>query len=118
MKEYIILKTYLKSYDRLIVCTTSKNLLTYIYKIEKDLQKYTDIKHVLINQLLITGNNNNRFIKCEFSNGKLNLNKTKIVKPSNIKKEAIKCLHDNYHYVENSILTDKQHQNIKDNITF
>ena len=72
---------------------------------------------MLIDQLLITGNNSNRFLKCHFISGKLDLNTAQIVTPSDyIKKEVVKWLHNNYHCVNNSILTDEQRQKIKDNI--
>ncbi|EIC95188.1 hypothetical protein HMPREF9970_0244 [Lachnoanaerobaculum saburreum F0468] len=49
----------------------------------------------------------------------MDLNTAQIVKPSDyIKKETVKWLHNNYHYVKNSILTNEQRQKIKDNITF
>ena len=118
MNEYIIIKSNVKEYDRLIICLTSKSLLTYIHKIENNLEENRN-QILLIDQLLITGNNSNRFIKCNFLRGKLNLNTAKIVKPSDcIKKETIKWFHNNYHYVKNSILTDEQCQKIKDNIIF
>ncbi|HGI2636104.1 TPA: type II toxin-antitoxin system RnlB family antitoxin [Streptococcus agalactiae] len=119
MNEYIIIKTNVKEYDRLILCLTFESLLTYIHKIENNLEGNLGIKHVLIDQLLITGNNSNRFIKCNFLRGKLDLNTAQIVKPSDyLKKETVKWLHNNYHYVKNSILTDEQRQKIKDNIVF
>ena len=117
MNEYIIIKTNVKEYDRLILCLTFESLLTYIHKIENNLERNIGIKHVLIDQLLITGNNSNRFIKCNFLRGELDLNTAQIVKPSDyIKKETVKWLHNNYHYVKNSILTNEQRQKIKDNI--
>ena len=119
MNKYIIIKNNVKEYDRLILCLTSESLLTYIHKIENNLEENIGIKYILIDQLLITGNNSNRFIKLNFLRGKLDLNTTQIVKPSDcIKKETIKWLHNNYHYVKNSILTDEQCQKIKDNIIF
>lgn len=35
-----------------------------------------------------------------------------------VRRESIEWLHDNYSYVENSILSEEQRQNIKDNIAF
>lgn len=119
MNEYIIIKTNIKEYDRLILCLTFESLLTYIHKIEDNLEKNVGIEHVLIDQLLITGDSSNRFIRCNCSRGKLDLDTAQIVKPSDyFKKETVKWLHNNYDYVRNSILTDEQRQKIKDNIIF
>ena len=118
MNKYIIIKSNVKEYDRLIICLTSESLLTYIHKIENNLEENRK-QILLIDQLLITGNSSNRFIKCNFLRGKLDLDTAQIVEPLGcIKKETIKWLHNNYHYVKNSILTDEQCQKIKDNIIF
>ncbi len=119
MDEFAIIKTNIKEYDRLILCLTYESLLTYIHKIERNLQGNIGVKHILIDQLLITGNSSNRFIKCSFLKGRLDLNKAQIVKPSDyLKRESVKWLHNNYHYVTNSILSDEQREKIKDNVIF
>lgn len=119
MNEYIIIKTNSENYDRLVLCLTSESLLTYIEKIEATLTKSHIEGKILIDQLLITGNGLNRFISCIFSKGRLNFKTTQIVEPAEcIKKETIKWLHNNYSYVENSILTEEQRRNIKDNVVF
>ncbi len=119
MNEYIIIQTNTEDYDRLVLCLTCESLLTYIEKIEATLAKSHTEGKILIDQLLITGDGLNRFISCIFSKGRLNFKTTQTVEPSDcFKKETIKWLHNNYSYVENSILTEEQRQKIKDNVVF
>ena len=73
----------------------------------------------MIDQLLITGHNDNRFLSCNFSHGKLDFTTARIVNPTNFfREETVDLLHDNYGYVENSILTDSQRQKVRDKVAF
>lgn len=119
MNEYAILKTHEDDYDRLVLCLSSESLLEYIEKIEQTLAEDNLNGKVLIDQLMITGNGNNRFISVSFSHGKIDLKTAQTVNPTDhYRKATVEWLHDNYHYVENSILTADQKQKIKDNIVF
>lgn len=119
MNEYIILNTYVDGYDRHVLCLSFESLLSYIRKIESVLSKEAREERILIDQLLITGNGSNRFLSCVFSNGRLDFRTAQIVTPSKFfRKETVEWLHDNYSYVENSILTEEQRQMIKDKIAF
>ena len=119
MSEYIILDAVTEGYDRLVLCLTFESLLTYIKKIENSLSEEKKVKRVLFDQLLITGNSDNRFMSCEFSKGKMDFKSAKIVNPSEIyRKKTVEWLHENYSYVEHSILTTEQCQKIKDKIAF
>lgn len=119
MKEYTILNTYVDGYDRLVLCLSFESLLTYIKKIETVLAQEPREERILIDQLLITGNSTNRFMSCEFTHGRLDFTTAQIVTPAEFfRKETVVWLHDNYAYVENSILTEDQRQKIKDNIVF
>lgn len=119
MNEYIILNTYVDGYDRHVLCLSFESLLSYIRKIETALSEETSDEKILIDQLLITGNGSNRFMSCVFSNGRLDFRTAQIVTPSEFfRKETVEWLHDNYSYVENSILTREQRQMIKDKIVF
>lgn len=119
MNEYTILKTNEEDYKRLVLCLSSESLLAYIEKIEQKLAEDKLDGKVLIDQLMITGNGNNRFISVSFSHGKIDLKTAQTVNPTDhYRKATVEWLHDNYHYVENSILTADQKQKIKDNIVF
>lgn len=119
MNEYVIINANNIGFDRLVLCLTFESLLTYINKIENMLTKGGVEGRILIDQLLITGDSSNRFLSCAFSKGKLDFETAQIVEPAEyLKKESVKWLHDNYLYVENSILTAEQRQMIKDNKVF
>ena len=119
MIEYIILDTSAEGYDRLVLCLSFESLLSYINKIEDALALDGKEEKILIDQLLITGNGTNRFMSCEFSNGRINFKTAKTVEPDKcFREETLDWLHDNYSYVENSILTDEQRQKIKNKVAF
>lgn len=119
MNEYVILRTNGEKYDRLVLCLSCESLLSYISKIEDALDLDGKEGKVLIDQLLLTGNGTNRFLSCEFSNGKIDFATAQIVVPDEYyRKETIVWLHDNYSYVENSILTEEQRQKIRNKIAF
>jgi hypothetical protein len=93
--------------------------LEYIEKIEQTLAEDNLDGKVLVDQLFITGNGTNRFMSIFFSHGKFAVKTAHVVDPpEHYRKATVEWLHDNYHYVENSILTADQKQKIKDNIIF
>lgn len=119
MNEYTILRTNKEDYDRLVLCLSSESLFEYIEKIEQTLAEDNLDGKVLIDQLFITGNGTNRFMSIFFSHGKIDLKTAQTVNPTDhYRKATVEWLHNNYHYVEHSILTADQRQKIKDNIVF
>ena len=115
MNEYKIIETNVEGYDRLVICLTSESLLTYIKKIECSLSETETDGTILIDQLLITGDGANRFMSCLFKNGKLDFRTAHAVVPAEYyRKKTIEFLHNNYCYVEDSILTEAQRQKIKE----
>lgn len=119
MREYIIIKTNAEGYDGLILCLTFESFMTYVKEIENSLCEINIDGTMLIDQLLISGNGANRFMSCSFSKGKFDFRTAHTVAPAEYyRKETVKYLHDNYCYVENSILTELQRQKIKDSIAF
>lgn len=119
MCEYIIFDTNVDDYDKYVLCLSFESLLSYIRKIEAELAEEMIEGKILIDLLLVTGNGTNRFVSCVFTNGHIDFKTTQNVTPAKFfRKETVKWLHDNYAYVENSILTEEQWQKIKDNIAF
>lgn len=119
MEKYIILNSNAEGYDRLVLCLSYDSLLSYINMIEDSLALDRKEERILIDQLFITGNGTNRFMSCEFSKGKIDFKTAKVVNPDEcFRKETVDWLHENYSYVENSILTKEQKQKIKNNISF
>ena len=119
MNEYIIYKTNVDGYDRFVLCLSFESLLSYINKIEDVLAEDKCEERILIDQLLITGDDVNRFLSCDFSQGKFDFKTAKNVNPSEYyRKQTVEWLHDNYSYVKNSILTEDQRRKIRNRIAF
>lgn len=119
MNEYTILRTNKEDYDRLVLCLSSESLFEYIEKIEQTLAEDNLDGKVLVDQLFITGNGTNRFMSISFFHGKFSVKTAHVVDPpEHYRKATVEWLHNNYHYVEHSILTTDQKQKIKDNIVF
>lgn len=119
MNEYKIIKTNVEGYDRFVLCLTFESLSTYIKEIECSLSGAEKDETILIDQLLVTGDGVNRFMSCLFKNGRLDFKTAHAVTPAEYyRKKTVEFLHDNYCYVENSILTEAQRQKIKDKVIF
>lgn len=115
MKKYNLKKINEGKYTYFIISLTYESILDYIEEIENELLIERNIRFILIDQLLATGNNKNRFISCEYQNGKIRLFTAKNVEcRDNIRKISSQILKDNYSLIENSILTKYQKQKIKE----
>lgn len=115
MKKYILEKLNEDEYTYFIISLTYEGVLDYIEEIESELSIEKSIRIILIDQLLTTGNNRNRFISCEYQNGKIKLYTAKNVDCNeNIRKISSQILKDKYNLIENSILTKYQKQRIKE----
>lgn len=67
---YNIYKSSLGSYDCFVICLSYESIYSYISTLQNELSNNIDHKgNVLIDQLLITGNKNNRFLSLTFNNG-------------------------------------------------
>lgn len=117
MKKYNLKKINEDEYTYFIISLTYESILDYIEEIENELSIEKNIRLILIDQLLATGNNKNRFISCEYQNGKIRLFTAKNVEcKENIRKISSQILKDKYYLIENSILTKYQKQRIKEGI--
>ena len=119
MNEYIIKKIEEEGYDRFLLWLSFESLLDHISSIEDSPNLLNASGKILIDQLFLTGDGDNRFISCDFKDGKLDFRTACIVRPTDFfRKETVNWLHDNYGYVENSILTEEQLQKVRDSIAF
>lgn len=119
MNTFVIKATNTDGYDRFLLWLSFESLIDHLSSIEEDPNMANSSGKILIDQLFITGDGDNRFICCDFKNGKLGFETAHIVSPVDFfRKETVQWLHDNYCYVEQSILTESQRQKIKDGIAF
>jgi len=119
MKEYAICKPLRGEYDGFLLCLTFESILSYLTHIEKEQLISTTKGTLLIDQLLVTGNGRNRFLKCSYSYGKINITTAQNIHPESYFRElSVNLLMQNYALLHNSILTDQQKENIQKGIPF
>ena len=114
MKKYDIYETTDREYNGFLLCLTCDSLLDYLSSIENEpLVSHSD-GTLLIDQLLVTGNGNNRYISCPFNNGKISMSSIKSVSPNQYYRElSCDLLQKNYPLLKSSILTDAQRAKIR-----
>ncbi len=119
MNSCLIEKIDFGGYNRFLLCLTFESIVNYLSEIEASPEMIKSSGKLLIDQLLVTGDGDNRFISCSFLNGKLDMNTAQIVIPDGrFRSITTERLHDNYMYVEHSILTKYQRECIKKGISF
>lgn len=119
MYEYIIREVDMDGYNRYLLCLTFESLIDNFALIETDPQLANTSGRILIDQLLITGNGSNRFLCCNYANGRIDIRTATSVLPDKwFHTLAVQLLRNSYPFVENSILTEAQRQHIKEGVTF
>ena len=119
MKKYAICETADREYAGFLMCLTYESLFDYLNCIEEEPLLSHSKGTLLIDQLLITGNGQNRYLICPFSNGTLLVSSAKNVSPSQYyRRLSLDLLKENSALLSNSILTDKQRELIKAGIPF
>ena len=119
MDEFVIHKVKTSNYDRFLLWLTFESITTYKSLIESSPLIMCQTGKILIDQLLVTGNSQNRFISCEYANGILDFTTAQVVHPDDYyKKITVKWLNSHYAYVEHSILTEAQRHYIRECIPF
>jgi len=119
MCEYIIKEIDVDGYDKYLLCLTSESLINCFASIEASPKLANVSGRMLIDQLLITGDGDNRFLCCYYRNGKIDVTTaTNVIPDRSVHVLTIQLLRENYCFVENSILTESQRQHIKKGIVF
>ena len=119
MNTFVIKETNTDGYDRFLLWLSFESLIDNLSSIEEAPNMVNSSGRILIDQLFITGDGDNRFMCCDFRNGKLDFKTAHIVSPvESFRKETIQWLHNNYGYVEHSILKESQRQKVKAGIVF
>lgn len=119
MNDYIITQDTKQDYNGFLLCLTTKSFFEYFHNIENESLLKNSKGILLIDQLLVTGNEENRYISCVYNCGQLILNSAKYVIPDNYyRKLAINILKNNMYIVENSILTSYQKKCILNGTVF
>lgn len=117
MKEYIISHDVKNDYDGMILCLSYESIFSYLHSIETETLVKNSTGELLIDQLLITGNTENRYISCMYNFGKIIISSAKYVNPDNYYKSlSCKILKNNVDCLKNSILSNQQKEDILNNI--
>lgn len=119
MNTFVIKETNTDGYDRFLLWLSFESLVDHLDSIEKSPNMVNSSGGILIDQLFITGDGDNRFICCDFKNGILDFKTAHTVSTvESFRKKTMQWLHDNYGYVEHSILTESQRQKVKNSSDF
>ena len=119
MNEFVIHKVKKSGYDRFLLCLTFESIATYKSLVELSPLIMYQTGKILIDQLLVTGNGQNRFICCEYVNGILDFTTAQAVQADGcFKRITVKWLNTHNAYVENSILTEDQRWCVQECVPF
>lgn len=93
-----------------ILCLSYASIYSFIDEIQNELkEKQIKNARILIDQLLITGNNKNRFLSVDFNNGKLSFSTASNVLGDSIYRQfTASYLKKDNEYLKNSILSSNQ----------
>lgn len=110
MENYTIIKLNIEN-TILVLINTCESPFDYINEITTDLNKMSFSGIVIIDELLHSGNNSERFISCDFSNGRFMNNSfayCAVGKQNVLRKYICEHLKEEYEYLELSGLTSHQ----------
>lgn len=113
MEYYILKQTMRQDYDLFLFCLTTESFFDYLCCIENEPAIKDSEGVLLIDQLLVTGDAENRYISCAYNHGHIELNTARYTVPDNYYKNlAADILQNNKNIVESSILTSHQKEYI------
>lgn len=101
----------------MLLCLDYNSILSYIAEISSNLDTMSNYGTLIVDQLLVAGNGCNRFFKCHYSNGSIDLSSAENIDcDENAKYREISSdiLRNNSEYLQYSILTDSQLETIID----
>ena len=117
MKEYVIIKLNKIDLDVLLICLTHENIYQHLDEIQQEPEIQEGNGYLLLDQLLVTGNGENRFVLIPYHEGVLDFAKAKNIKaPMDIRQITVEVLNKNSSVIKNSILTRAQREKIEKKI--
>ena len=110
MNKYELICYSTGQYQGQVICLSYESIHSYIHSIENELIKKNIYKaNILIDQLLITGNNKNRFLSIEFDNGNFLYSTAVNINADTIYRQfTTNHLKNRSDILKNSILTPQQ----------
>lgn len=119
MREFVITPLVNEDYDNYLLCLTHESLWSYLWKVEEAPEILNQSGILLIDQILVTGNEDNRFFKCMYTGGKLDFSTATKINPSDKYRQfAVEMLQKNYNFIKNSILSSDQRVKVLNGVPF
>lgn len=117
MKDYILYGLNEEKYGVLLLCLTHENIFTFYQDVQQEPLFQNSKGIILLDQLLVTGNGDNRFVSLPYDCGKIDFSKAENVMVSNtIRKISVELLNTNISALQNTILTDDQQEMVRQKI--
>jgi hypothetical protein len=109
MKEYVLRKIEDGKYY--LFCLSFDSILNYLRDLENEEELKTGEGTLIIDQFLVAGDGENRFIACDFANGAIEISSAEnFVHKAEFDALALNILQDNFNLLDSSILTKKQRE--------
>ena len=114
MKEYVLYGLDEELYDVLLLCLSHKNVFSLCEEIRKEPLIKCGRGNILLDQLLVTGNGNNRFVIIPYEYGVIDFSKAhNTTVNSKIRELSVELLKANIASLHNTILTDTQQEMVR-----
>ncbi len=114
MKDYILYGLNEKMYGVLLLCLSHENIFSFREEIEQEPLIKNGSGNILLDQLLVTGNGNNRFVIIPYDNGVIDFSKAhNATVSSKIRELSVELLNANVTSLQNTILTEIQQEMVR-----
>ena len=114
MKDYILYRLDDKLYGVLLLCLSHENVFSFCEDIRKEPLIKCGRGNILLDQLLVTGNGNNRFVIIPYEYGVIDFSKAhNTTVNSKIRELSVELLNANVASLHNTILTDTQQEMVR-----
>ncbi len=114
MKKYVLYENKIDD-NAFLICLTFESIMDYIDEIQSEEIIKKGKGRVIIDQLLVTGDGKNRFLECDYFEGKMILSSAHAINGNTrMRKITSGYLSENYNSLGSNILTNIQKEKILD----
>ena len=119
MRIYTLQSLNNQQYNVFLVCLTNENTFSFTEELQKEILIQEKTGSLLIDQVLVTGNNKNRFVLIPYERGKIDFSMARntTVSPK-IRQLSSKRIKENITHLEFTILTKEQQDKVLDELPF
>lgn len=117
MKDYVLYELNEKMYGVFLLCLSHENIFSFCEEVEQELFIQNSSGYILLDQLLVTGNRDNRFVAIPYDYGKIDFSKAhNTIVDRKIRELSVELLNRYATSLQNTILTDDQQEMIRKRI--